>query len=108
MQYQVFVQSQSDQQFIASIVGIPNCIVEGNSREEAIVKAKTILEEKLAHGEIVTIEIGSQTINPAIDPWLKHLGVFEHDPTFNNFLEEVAAYRQQVDGDHAPFREYPK
>jgi predicted RNase H-like HicB family nuclease len=102
MQYQVFIQNHSDRQFIASVVGIPNCIAEGDSREEAIANAKKILEEKLARGELVTIEI-PKTTTQTTDPWLKHLGVFENDPTFEDFLEEVTAYRQQVDdrGDEA-------
>lgn len=42
MQYQVFVQSQSKQNFVALIVGMPNLTVEGRTEEE------TIFIEKLA------------------------------------------------------------
>lgn len=97
MQYQVFVQSQADNQFIASVLGIPNCVALGRTKEEAIAKAKTTLAEKLAHGELVTIDIDSQSVSQDHDPWLKHMGIFANDPTFEDFLEEVAAYRQQVD-----------
>jgi Protein of unknown function (DUF2281) len=34
--------------------------------------------------------------NSTIDSVLKHFGVFADDPTFDDFLEEVAAYRQQM------------
>ncbi|WP_273038637.1 type II toxin-antitoxin system HicB family antitoxin [Iningainema tapete] len=40
MQYQVFVQSHPDKKFIASVVGIPNCTIEGSTKEEAIALAK--------------------------------------------------------------------
>jgi predicted RNase H-like HicB family nuclease len=96
MKYQVFVESQSDCQFIASVVGVPNCVVEGTSREEAIAKAKMALTEKIAHGEFVSIEIDSQLVNQKSNPWLKHLGIFKDDPTFDDFLEKVTAYRQQA------------
>jgi hypothetical protein len=52
-------------------------------------------------GKFVTIEISSQESNPGTDPWLKHLGIFANDPTFEDFLEEVAAYRQQADAPEA-------
>jgi predicted RNase H-like HicB family nuclease len=44
MQYQVFVQNQSEQRFIASIVGIPNLTVEGKTEKEAVEKVKAALE----------------------------------------------------------------
>lgn len=97
MQYQVFVQSHPEKKFIASIVGIPNSTVEGRTKEEVIALAKATLETHLASGELVTIEVGQQISQQEIDPWLKHMGIFASDPTFDDFLAEVAAYRQQVD-----------
>jgi predicted RNase H-like HicB family nuclease len=97
MQYQVFVQSHPKNKFIASVVGIPNSTVEGDSREEAIALAKAALETQLASGELVTIEVGKEHSQQQTDPWLKHMGVFASDPTFDDFLAEVAAYRQQVE-----------
>lgn len=97
MQYQVFVESRSEHQFVASVVGVPNCVAEGVSREEAISNAKTVLTEKMNHGELVTIEIEPQEPNSKADTWLKHFGTFANDPTFEDFLEEVAAYRKTVD-----------
>ncbi|MFQ4145988.1 type II toxin-antitoxin system HicB family antitoxin [Chlorogloeopsis sp. ULAP02] len=96
MQYQVLVQSYSENKFIASVVGIPNSTVEGGTREEAIALAKAALESQLASGELVTIEVGKEHSQQQTDPWLKHMGIFASDPTFDDFLAEVAAYRQQV------------
>ncbi|NJO61745.1 MAG: type II toxin-antitoxin system HicB family antitoxin [Richelia sp. RM2_1_2] len=96
MQYQVFVQSHAENKFIASIVGIPNSTVEGDTKEEAIALAKAALERQLASGELVTIDVGKELSQQQTDPWLKHMGIFASDPTFDDFLAEVAAYRQQV------------
>lgn len=101
MQYQIFVQSESASKFVASVVGVPNCVVEGSSKEEAITKAKTALEKKLSRGELVTVEIDAGRTDAEHDPWLKHLGIFADDPTFDDFLEEVAVYRQQADAQEA-------
>jgi predicted RNase H-like HicB family nuclease len=97
MQYQVFVQNHSDAKFTASVLGIPGCTTEGTTREDAIAKAKQVLQERLANGELVTIDLDSPANGQDIDPWIKHIGAFANDPTFDDFLAEVAAYRQQVD-----------
>lgn len=102
MQYQVFVQNSADQKFVASVVGMPTVSGEGETEAEAIAQAKAALESKLSTGKLVTIQVGSanqliESINRQTDPWLKHLGLFADDPTFEDFLEEVAAYRQQMD-----------
>jgi predicted RNase H-like HicB family nuclease len=97
MQYQVFVQSRIDTTFIASVVGVPDCIAEGTTKEEAIAKATIALKQQLATGELVTIDLDPQSVEPETDPWIKHMGIFANDPTFDDFLAEVAAYRLQAD-----------
>ncbi len=101
MQYQVFIQSPADCRFVASIVGMPAIIGEGTTEEEAIAQAKAALQAQLATGKIITIQVNSTNQpNGSVDrddPWLKHLGLFANDPTFEDFLEEVADYRQQAD-----------
>lgn len=76
MQYQVLVQSHPKNKFIASVVGIPNSTVEGDTREEAIALASSALETQLASGELVTIEVGKEHSQQETDPWLKHMGIF--------------------------------
>lgn len=97
MQYQVFVQSRPDNKFIASIIGIPNCMVEGDTKEEAIALIKDALEQQLENGEVITIDIDTERSKAKIDPWIKHMGIFAEDETFDDFQAEMAAYRQQVD-----------
>jgi predicted RNase H-like HicB family nuclease len=57
MHYQVFVESKSDKLFVASVVGMPNLIVEGKTEEEAIANAKAALQKQLATGRFVEIEV---------------------------------------------------
>ncbi|MCY7273183.1 MAG: type II toxin-antitoxin system HicB family antitoxin [Phormidesmis sp. CAN_BIN44] len=95
MQYQVFVQSHPDHSFVASVVGMPNLSVEGATEAEAISKVTTALEAQLATGKFITVEVPS--VQPEADPWIQHMGLFADDSTFDDFLTEVAAYRQQVD-----------
>jgi hypothetical protein len=74
----------------------PTARLKVGQNEEVIALAKATLETQLASGELVTIEVDQHTSPQEIDPWLKHMGIFASDPTFDDFLAEVAAYRQQV------------
>ena len=62
MQYQIFVQNESKQHFVASVIGMPNLTVEGRTEEEAIAKAKAALEAQLATGWFVEIEVNPSAI----------------------------------------------
>jgi predicted RNase H-like HicB family nuclease len=65
MNYQVFVCSQSEQHFVASVFGMPNLTVEGRTEFEAIAKAKAALEAQLAMGRFVEIEVNPKAISSA-------------------------------------------
>ncbi|BDA73625.1 hypothetical protein RIVM261_038850 [Rivularia sp. IAM M-261] len=99
MQYQVFVQNNPDKKFTASVVGIPNCSVEGSTKEEAIELARAAIEKQLANGDLITIEVNKVPKHLENDPLIKNIGIFADDPTFDDFLAEIAAYRQQVDAE---------
>lgn len=96
MQYQVFVQSHSKQHFVASVVGMPNLIVEGETEEEAIAKAKTALEAQLASGKFVTIDVNPTEQSQQNAPQMRYAGIFANDPTFDDWMEKLAAIRQQA------------
>lgn len=103
MQYQVLVRKPSEQHFVASIVGLSDVVADGRTEEEAIAKIKAALTSQLAVSKLVTIEIESEDIDreeeqgETIDPWIRHAGIFADDPTFDDFLEEIAAFRRRVD-----------
>ena len=94
MQYQVFVKNQSDQHFVASVIGIPTISVDGQTEAEAISNVKIALESQLATGKVVTIEIDQIEIKPEPAPAMKHAGIFENDPTFDDWMEKLADIRR--------------
>jgi predicted RNase H-like HicB family nuclease len=94
MQYQIFIQSQKDN-FIASVVGMPNVMVEANTEEEAISKAKSALQAQLATGKFVTIEVNPQEILHQETTQMKYAGIFANDPTFDDFTDKLAAIRKE-------------
>ncbi len=95
MQYQVFVQSQSEQHFVASVVGMPNLTVEGKTEEEAISNVKSALKAQLAKGKFVTVEVDPQEQPNKNIPQMRYAGIFANDPTFDDFMEKLAVIRKE-------------
>jgi hypothetical protein len=96
MQYQIFVQSQSQQSFLASVVGMSNLTTEGKTEEEAISKAKSALEAQLARGKFVSIEVGSERESYLFAPQMKYAGIFANDSSFDDFMEKLNQIRQEA------------
>ncbi|MEP7339528.1 MAG: type II toxin-antitoxin system HicB family antitoxin [Acidobacteriota bacterium] len=96
MQYQVFVQSYANNGFVAAVIGMPDCLAEGQTKEEAVANAKAALQSRLSQGEIVTIDV-EPSAGQADNSLLKHFGRFKDDPTFDDYLADIEAYRRQVD-----------
>lgn len=44
MQYQIFVQNPTEKRFTASVVGIPACVAEGTTKEEALASVQLALD----------------------------------------------------------------
>ena len=84
---------------MASVVGLPNVTADGVTEKEAIDKLKLILDAQFKNGKLVTIDINvpSDRIEEKSDPWLANMGIFQDDPTFDDFLVEVNNYRNEVD-----------
>jgi predicted RNase H-like HicB family nuclease len=99
MQYQVFVQNPAERSFMASIVGLPNLTANGITEQEAIERLKDILDAQFKNGKLVTIDIDvpSDRSSESNDPWIANMGIFQDDPTFDDFLSEINTYRNEID-----------
>lgn len=90
--YQVLVEKVPDGLFSATVIGVPDCIAEGATKEEALENASARLKERLAKGEMFTIEVPlARTANP----WLEIHGSLRDDPTFDDFVSESDSYRRE-------------
>jgi len=97
MQYQVFVQSRTDGLFSATVVGVPDCVAEGTTQEEALAKATAFLRARLAKGKLFTVEVEEVPAKKATNPWLEIHGSLRDDPTFDDFMSEIAHSRRQLE-----------
>ncbi len=94
MQIPISVEPTSSGQFRAQ--GFPpfTAVAEGNTRDEAVSKVRDELNRQLEQGkEIVIVEVGPTTENP----WLQMGGWLKDDPLFDEWREEVEAYRRKCD-----------
>lgn len=57
MQYQILIKQQSDNSFLATAIGLPECKVKAETKEQAVCKAKEAIEGLLSQGEIVVVEV---------------------------------------------------
>ena len=101
MQYQVLVQNMPDGLFTAVVSGVPDVVAEGATVEEALNNAKTLLKERLATSRLFTIEVEEAPAGVVATPWLETHGVLRDDITFDDWVEEIAKYRREVDGEES-------
>lgn len=94
--YQVLVEKAPDGLFSATVIGVPDCIAEGATKEEALENASARLKERLTKGELFTIE-GPPAL--AANPWLEIHGSLRDDPTFDDFVSESDRYRRERNGE---------
>jgi hypothetical protein len=90
--YQVLVEKAPDGFFSATVIGMPECTAEGTTKEEALENASARLKERLARGELFTIEDPPAR---AANPWLGIHGSLRDDPTFDDFVSETQLLRFQ-------------
>ena len=94
MTYDVILRKK-DNKYIARVRNWPELVIEETSREAAISQIKAELLEYLSHPpEVVQIDLESIA---GENPWLKFAGMWAGDPTWDDFLAEVEAYRQEID-----------
>jgi predicted RNase H-like HicB family nuclease len=99
MQYQIFVQNPAAQRFTASVVGIPACVAEGPTKEEALASVRLALAEQLAQGEFVTLDlVNAAPVEGGIipnHPWMKYAGMWADDPQIDEFVEAMKQFREE-------------
>lgn len=100
MTYYILVENGQKSAYKATVLGLPDCVANGRTRQEALQTIRRILSRRLAQAEIVPIEL--EETSPAIEhPWLKFAGVFKDNALFDEMQAEIAAYRYELDADSA-------
>lgn len=96
MTHPVFIEKVRDDAVKATVIGWPGLSVSAATRQEALAKLQKLLRKRLANGEIVQLAVEDPE---AKHPWLESAGIFENNPLFDEVLEEIEAYRHEVDAE---------
>ncbi len=67
MTYSILVEHQQPGSYTATVLGWSDCTAQGTTRQEALVRVRQALSERLANADVVSVEIESQSDHP----WLK-------------------------------------
>lgn len=87
----VEVREEPDGRFTAQLLGLADLNASAATREEALEELRSLLQERVNLGSLVCMEIPQQ------NPLLRWLGHAKDDPTFDEYLEEIRKYREEMD-----------
>jgi predicted RNase H-like HicB family nuclease len=96
MDYQIFVEKQPNNGYIALALGWPDCVGTGETKEEAVSKAQAAVADRLAHGEILRVQIEEPPSAESADPWEAMIGSCLDDPTWDEFQAELRRIREEA------------
>ena len=95
MTYEVILRKNLNK-YIARVRDWPEVVIEEETREAAVAQIKQQLRAYLSQPpEVIQIEL--EPAAPGEHPWLQFAGIWADDPTWDDFVAEVAAYRQEMD-----------
>ncbi len=87
---------QPNDGYVAIALGWPDCVGEGETREDAVVQVRAAIADRLARGEILSIHIEEADTTTSPDPWERMAGRFADDPHWDEFQEELRRIREEA------------
>jgi hypothetical protein len=87
----VLVTQRADRVWIAKLLTWAGFSVEGDSREDALLKLDQQVKAQLAGGEIAYLDL---PLVQAKNPWLAIAGKYQDDPNWDEYQTAIAAARQ--------------
>ncbi len=96
MSFDVVLLKKANNGYTARPVLWPDSAVEGATEQEALQRVRALIYELLGRTQLVRVDV---EVPEQMDshPWLAKSGIFADDPTWDDFLHEMASYRQQLD-----------
>jgi hypothetical protein len=90
MDFTLLVKTMPSGQIEASVLEIPSCRVQADSRDSAIESLRFNLAAEIQDAEVVTCQMPIRGAKP---PWLKFAGIFENNPDFAEIVDEIQVRR---------------
>jgi predicted RNase H-like HicB family nuclease len=99
MTYYAIVENSNQGIYTAKVMGWPECVAQGVTREEALEHLRQVFAARLTQGQVVPQEIETPQ---SVHPWLKFAGMFKNDPLFDGVIAAMEAYRRELDAASDP------
>ncbi len=93
--YLIRVQAPSPGHFTAEAVGLPELRAIADTREAAIEQVRTMLDQRLASGELVVVTPSGN--GGTLQPRRRFAGHAKDDPDFDQYLQEIRRFRERAD-----------
>jgi hypothetical protein len=94
--FDVLIKPESEGKVSATVLGLPEYRSEGSDRASALAALQQLLTANLSQAEIVSLDIA---VPQPENPWLKMAGRYKNDPHFDEMLDDIAAYRRELDAE---------
>ena len=98
MTYNAIVENRNAAGFSASVLGWPGCTATGATKAEALARLRQAIRDRISSVEIVPLEVD---VTENGHPLAKFAGMFKDDALFEQFVEDMAAYRREIDSEAA-------
>jgi hypothetical protein len=92
----VLIETQQENEFLATVLGLPDCQARGRSYQEALDNVQKDVATRLNNAKIVSIEVDSDASE---NPWVRYAGMFEDDIHFDELLEDIETDRRALDAE---------
>ena len=96
MEYQILIEKQPNNGFVATALGWPDCVGTGETKDEAVSKVQAAVADRLAHGEVLRVQVGEPQPANFVDPWEAMAGRFADDPTWDDYQAELRRIREEA------------
>jgi uncharacterized protein YoaH (UPF0181 family) len=101
MQLDVEITQPAHDRFVARVLVMPDLVVEGASRTEAIELIRDAIRMRRQAGvEIVQVNIDDDSPS-GVSSWRRHAGAFPEDKLDQAMRAEIERYRRELDSDTA-------
>jgi predicted RNase H-like HicB family nuclease len=95
MRYTVLLTEKMNGTIHVRVPGLPECVLDAPTRDEALEKARHTIAQIMSHTEFVQLDVPMEPTSKDIHfdtPW-EMFGAFEGSPTWGSLFDEIESQR---------------
>lgn len=96
MDVSVMLEHVKENRYRATALVPTPLVAEAPTRDEALDKIRALINERLSHVELIQVEV---PLGPERNAWLAIAGSWRDHPDVDDVMENIHAYRREVDAD---------